>query len=137
MTAKQYLSRAYGLRRRIEAKQAHLEELRAQAERITPSLSGIPHGSDVSSPTERYAVLIADLSWEIELDALDLIAFQSEIRQTIESLEDPVIVQLLSYRYLAYKNWREISELMHYSLRHVTRLHARGLHLVGDVLECP
>lgn len=137
MTAKAYLQRAYNLRRRIAAKEIHLEELRTQAEHITADLSGMPRGSGASSPVERIAVQIADLSWEIELDWLDLITYQEEIRKTIESIDDPVLVQVLSLRYLSYFPWRRIAETLHYSTRHITRLHARGLAAVERVLVCP
>ena len=137
MTAKQYLSRAYGLRRRIAAKEMHLEELRTQAEHITADLTGMPRGSGPGSPVERIAVQIADLSTEIEYDWLDLIAYQEEIRKTIELLPDPAAVQVLSYRYLSYKRWQEIADIMHYSVRHTTRLHGRALKQIEDVLLCP
>lgn len=137
MTTKQWLSRAYNLRRRIEAKEMHLEELRTQAEHITADLTGMPRGSGTTSPVERVAVLIADLEWEIHLDWLDLFVYQAEIRQTIESLDDPVMVQVLSHRYISYKSWRQIADVMHYSIRHVTRLHAKALALMDHVLECP
>lgn len=135
MTAKQYLSRAYGLRRRIEAKEIHLEELRTQAIHITADLNGMPRGSGTSSPVERVAVRIADLSWEIELDWLDLIAVQEEIRKTIELLQNPVAVQLLSYRYISYKPWRQIAELMHYSDRAVYKIHKKALRDIEQFIE--
>lgn len=133
MTAKEYLQRAYNLRRRIAAKEAHLEELRTQAEHITADLTGMPRGSGASSPVERIAVQIADLSWEIELDWLDLIQYQEEIRRTIESIDDPVIVQVLSLRFLAYKNWKEIADLTHYSISHVFRMQARGFSIIENM----
>lgn len=136
MTAKQYLSRADGLRRRIAAKELHLEELHTQAEHITADLTGMPRGSGTSSPVERVAVQIADLSQEIEYDWLDLIAYQEEIRKTIELLPDPVMVQVLSYRYLSYKRWQDIADLMHYSVRHTTRIHGYALKAI-DGLLCP
>lgn len=135
MTAKQYLQRAYNLRRRIAAKEMHLEELRTQAEHITADLNGMPRGSGPSSPVERVAVQIADLSWELELDWLDVLVYQEEIRKTIDRVGDATMSQLLSLRYLSYKTWREIAETMHYSPRHITRLHAKALALVDHVLE--
>lgn len=135
MTAKQYLLRAYNLKRRIEAKEMHLEELRTQAEHITADLNGMPRGSGPSSPVERVAVQIADLSWELELDWLDILVYQEEIRKTIALINDDTLAQLLSLRYLSYKSWREIAETMHYSPRHITRLHAKALALVDHVLE--
>ena len=135
MTAKQYLNRAYGLRRRIAAKELHLEELRTQAEHITADLTGMPRGSEPSSPVERIAVQIADLSQDIEYDWLDLLAIQAETRKLIESLPDPVYVELLSHRYISYKPWRQIAELMHYSDRAVFKIHRKALHYIEQFIE--
>lgn len=135
MTAKEYLQRAYNLRRRIAAKEMHLEELRTQAEHITADLTGMPRGSGAASPVERVAVQIADLSWEIELDWLDLLQYQAEIRKTIERVEDPMVVQVLSARYISYMPWRKIAETVHYSERAVFKIHRRGLRIVEQFIE--
>ena len=137
MTAKQYLSRAYNLRRRIAAKEMRLVELRVQAEHITANMDGMPHGSAPGSPVERAAVQLSDLYYEIQDDLLSLLEYSDDIAKTIERIEDPVLYQLLSMRYLSYKSWREIADAMHYSTRHVTRLHRKALCLIDDVLECP
>lgn len=134
MTAKQYLMRAYNLKRRIEAKEMHLEELRTQAEHITADLTGMPKGSGASSPVERVAVQIADLSWELEQDWLDVLAYQEEIRRTIELVEDPVVAQVLSARYISYLTWRKVAETLHYSERAVYKIHRKGLRIVEQFI---
>lgn len=130
MTARQYLSRAYVLRKRIAAKELHLEELRTQAEHITADLTGMPKGSGASSPVERVAVQIADLSWELEQDWLDVLVYQEEIRKTIDRIEDPVVAQVLSARYISYLTWRKVAETLHYSERAVYKIHRKGLRIV-------
>ena len=134
MTAKKYLSRAYGLRRRIAAKELHLAELRTQAEHITADLTGMPKGSGASSPVERVAVQIADLSWELEQDWLDVLTYQEEIRRTIELVEDPVVAQVLSARYISYLTWRKVAETLHYSERAVYKIHRKGLRIVEQFI---
>lgn len=136
MTAKQYLSRAYSLRRRIAAKQMHLEELRTQAEKSTQVLTGMPRGGGNTSPVEQLAVQIADLSWEIDLDYMDLVQYEAQIKQAIDSVKDPVCFEVLTYRYLAFHTWTQIADEMHYSSRQVFRIHARALRFVDDVIEC-
>lgn len=130
MTARQYLSRAYVLRKRIAAKELHLEELRTQAEHITADLTGMPKGSGAASPVERVAVQIADLSWELEQDWLDVLVYQEEIRKTIDRIEDPVVAQVLSARYISYLTWRKVAETLHYSERAVYKIHRKGLRIV-------
>lgn len=135
MIAKQYLQRPLVIRRHIKSQELHLEELRAQAEHITADLTGMPRSGSTSSPVERVAVQIADLSWELELEWLDLLAAQADVKKTIDLVQDPLAQQVLSLRYLSYKSWREIADTMHYSQRHITRLHAKALALVDHVLE--
>ena len=134
MNSKQWLQRAYNLKRRIAAKEMHLEELRTQAEHITADLTGMPRGSGPSSPVERVAVQIADLSWELEQDWLDVLAYQEEIRRTIELVEDPVVAQVLSARYISYLTWRKVAETLHYSERAVYKIHRKGLRIVEQFI---
>ena len=135
MTAKQYLSRACNLKRLISAKELHLMELRTQAEHITADLTGMPRGSGTTSPVERIAVQIADLSLDLEQDWLDLIAYQEEIRKTISYVKDPVLYQLLTFRYICYNSWNEISERMLYSRSHIFRLHTKALGIVDELIR--
>ncbi len=134
MTAKQYLLRAYNLKRRIEAKEMHLEELRTQAEHITADLNGMPRGSGPSSPVERVAVQIADLSWELELDWLDLLQYQEETRQLIERLDNDADVQVMSLRYLSYLTWERIAEEVHYSGSQVYRIQVRAHRKIEQMI---
>ena len=136
MTSKQYLSRAFWLRKKIAAKEVHLEELRTQAEKSTQILTGMPRGSSTESSVERLAVMIADLSMEIELDELDLALYEAQIKKVIDTVQDPACFEVLTYRYLAFHTWTQISDEMHYSNRQVFRIHAKALRSVDDVIEC-
>lgn len=134
MTAKQYLSRAYNLRRRIAAKEMHLEELRTQAEHITADLTGMPRGSGTDSPVERVAVQITDLSWELELDWLDLLQYQEETKRLIERLDNDADVQVMSLRYLSYLTWEKIAEEVHYSGSQVYRIQVRAHRKIEQMI---
>ena len=136
MTTKEYMSRAFWLRKKITARETQLEELRTQAEKSTQLLTGMPRGSGTSSPVENLAVMIADLSWEIELDYMDLYLYEAEARKAVEKVEDPVCYQVLSYRYLSFNTWTEISDIMHYSNRQLFRIHAKALRILDRVIEC-
>ena len=135
MTAKQYLLRAYNLKRRIEAKEMHLEELRTQAEHITADLNGMPRGSGPSSPVERVAVQIADLSWELELDWIDLLQYQEETKRLIERLDNDADVQVMSLRYLSYLTWEKIAEEVHYSGSQVYRIQVRAHRKIEQMIN--
>ncbi len=135
MTAKQYLMRAYNLKRRIEAKEMHLEELRTQAEHITADLNGMPRGSGPSSPVERVAVQIADLSWDLEQDWLDLLQYQEETKRLIERLDNDADVQVMSLRYLSYLTWERIAEEVHYSGSQVYRIQVRAHRKIEQMIN--
>lgn len=135
MNSKQWLQRAYNLKRRIAAKEMHLEELRTQAEHITADLTGMPRGSGPSSPVERVAVQIADMSMSLELDWMDFFVYQDEIRKMIDRIDDPAVMQVLSARYISYMPWREIAERLHYSERAVYKIHRKGLRIVEQFIE--
>ena len=135
MTAKQYLLRAYNLKRRIEAKEMHLEELRTQAEHITADLTGMPRGSGPSSPVERVAVQIADLSWDLEQDWLDLLQYQEETKRLIERLDNDADVQVMSLRYLSYLTWERIAEEVHYSGSQVYRIQLRAHRKIEQMIN--
>lgn len=135
MTAKQYLLRAYNLKRRIEAKEMHLEELRTQAEHITADLNGMPRGSGPSSPVERVAVQIADLSWDLEQDWLDLLQYQEETKRLIERLDNDADVQVMSLRYLSYLTWERIAEEVHYSGSQVYRIQVRAHRKIEQMIN--
>lgn len=135
MTARQYLSRAYNLRRRIAAKELHLAELRTQAEHITADLTGMPKGSGASSPVERVAVQIADLSWDLEQDWLDLLQYQEETKRLIERLDNDADVQVMSLRYLSYLTWEKIAEEVHYSGSQVYRIQVRAHRKIEQMIN--
>ena len=135
MTAKQYLLRPYNLKRRIEAKEMHLEELRTQAEHITADLNGMPRGSGPSSPVERVAVQIADLSWDLEQDWLDLLQYQEETKRLIERLDNDADVQVMSLRYLSYLTWERIAEEVHYSGSQVYRIQVRAHRKIEQMIN--
>lgn len=135
MTAKQYLMRGYNLRRHIHEKETQLEELRTQAEHITANLNGMPRGSGPSSPVERVAVQIADLSWDLEQDWLDLLQYQEETRRLIERLDNDADVQVMSLRYLSYLTWEKIAEEVHYSGSQVYRIQVRAHRKIEQMIN--
>lgn len=134
MTAKQYLLRAYKLKRHIRDKEIQLEELRTQAEHITATLTGMPHGPGVSAPVEKLAIKIADATWELEQEYLDLLFYQDETEKAIRLLQDPTLESLMVYRYVYFYQWERIQELLHYSARHTFTLHKKALRILDQKL---
>lgn len=134
MTAKEYLMQYREAARRVTAAQDHLTELRAIAERTTPSYSTSGSGQ----PGDRLGAAVARmveaedrLEAEIEL----LIATEREIVQTINRVPEPYRT-LLYERYINGKTFETISVQMNFSYYHIVhRLHPKALKAVKMLLN--
>ena len=120
MTAKEYLSQVLYIDQRINCKLEQVMRLRENATKATATLSDMPHSDSPNLKSmENTICKIVDLEREINRD---------------ESL-------ILELRYFSRKTWEKIAEETGYSVRHVTRLHGRGLQhfRIPDksVLKCP
>lgn len=127
---KQYLSQAYWLNQKIYAKKAQIEEYRTLAEKITPVLSDMPKAQSNGSKVADAAIKIADLQMELQKDLLDLIELKCEIENTIKTVSNPEAQVVLELRYLAFKTWQDIADIMGYQLRNVYIIHEKALNLI-------
>ena len=124
MGKKAYLYQAHALQRWISRKRMQIEKLRAVAEKTTASVSETPKSP--SGGTDRMEAAICDIAvledeihqMEIQLD---------EIRERIETVQDPLLQDLLVYRYLQYLPWNEVAACLGYSERQTHRLHQKAL----------
>lgn len=128
----EFLSRAYRLREYIMLKEEQLETLRDAAESV--STSSFDKGSGGSYGTgsrhERILCKVMDLEAEIVGDIGRMIDAIKQVKDAIGKVEDKTMRMLLEMRYLNYKTWEEISEVLCYSERHVYRLHTEAVKLV-------
>ena len=127
MTAKEYLLQYQKLKIRTEDLRNDIYELE-EAVTSVKSLSdndGMPHGSGYNNKTERQITVLVDKKNEYKQLLIDLANKKIEICETIDSLEDPVMIRLLRDRYIRLLSWEEIAINIGY-----TPAHTRGyLHL--------
>ena len=134
LTAKEYLSQAYRIDRRINSKIGQVQSLRELAERATAAISPTPpSGTRNIHRMEDVIVKMTDLEAEISADLLQLIDLKYEIVTVIKCVESPELKTLLELRYLSFMTWEEISVELHYDIRHVHRLHSRALDEVDAI----
>lgn len=86
------------------------------------ALTGMPKGSGTADDTGRLAAKLADLAYLIAAKLEEAIAVRLQIERAIEGLDGQERV-LMRLRYIEGKTWEEIAGKMHYSFRHVIRLH--------------
>ena len=142
MTAKEYLSQVLYIDQRINCKLEQVMRLRENAIKATATLSDMPHSDSPNLKSmENTICKIVDLEREINRDIDQLVDLKAEAREALAQMPNPDESLSLELRYFSRKTWEKIAEETGYSVRHVTRLHGRGLQhfRIPDkgVLKCP
>lgn len=131
MTAKEYLSQAYRLDKRIDSKIEQLKSLNLLATKCTTTLSDMPKiQSAGSSRLEDTVVKIVDLQEEINRDIDSLVDLKRDIVRTIKSVQNPEYQMILELRYLCFKTWEEIAVQMNCSIDNVFKIRKNALKSV-------
>lgn len=131
MTAKEYLSQAYRLDKRIDSKIEQLKSLNLLATKCTSTLSDMPKSQSISnSRLEDTVVKIVDLQEEINRDIDSLVDLKRDIVRTIKSVQNPEYQIILELRYLCFKTWEEIAVQMNYSIDNVFKIRKNALKSV-------
>lgn len=131
MTAKEYLSQAYRLDKRIDLKIEQLKSLNLLATKCTSTLSDMPKSQSISnSRLEDTVVKIVDLQEEINRDIDSLVDLKRDIVRTIKSVQNPEYQIILELRYLCFKTWEEIAVQMNCSIDNVFKIRKSALKSV-------
>lgn len=131
MTAKEYLSQAYRLDQRIDAKIAQVSSLNELATKCTATLSGMPHNPNRGTSSMADAIVkIIDLQHEINNDIDRLVDLKRGIVKVIKAVDNPEYQTLLEKRYLCFFTWEQIAVDMNYGIDNVYRLHRSALRQV-------
>ena len=131
MTAKEYLSQAYRLDKRIDSKIEQLKSLNLLATKCTSTLSDMPKSQSISnSRLEDTVVKIVDLQEEINMDIDSLVDLKRDIVKTIKSVQNPEYQIILDLRYLCFKTWEEIAVQMNCSIDNVFKIRKNALKSV-------
>lgn len=103
------------------------ERLRTRAEKITPTLTGLPQGGDGENQREVAICKLVDLNNEID-EKIDLyVDLGREIRGNIDSVPDVILRTILLLKYIEGLTWEQIAVDLQYSWRNVHYLHSRAL----------
>ena len=131
MTAKEYLSQAYRLDKRIDSKIEQLKSLNLLATKCTSTLSDMLKSQSISnSRLEDTVVKIVDLQKEINMDIDSLVDLKRDIVKTIKSVQNPEYQIILELRYLCFKTWEEIAVQMNCSIDNVFKIRKNALKSV-------
>lgn len=110
------------------------EQLRYLREKATSLPSSFTDGERIqSSPANnqnKYIDAAVDLNREIEAKETKLLDLQSEAREFITTVEDPLTRRALKYRYLRCCTWSEVARLVGYTERHLYRLECEAISVL-------
>ena len=131
MTAKEYLSQAFILDKRIQVKERRLEWLKNHASYVSNNLTEVVKFSlSHRSAVEEAVVKIVDLEKELMNDINKMIELKKEIAYIIRSVNNIECETLLEMRYLTFMNWEEIAAQLNYSNHYIYHLHRKALTLI-------
>ena len=129
--AGEFLSQVRRMENELSCKLAHVRCLR---ETMPSGLrTGAWRGGDISDPTGRNALCIAELQQEIDALYRQVHKKRSEISRVIRRLPNTRARSLMEMRYLSGLGWERIAESLCITPRSALRLHQKALHTV-DVL---
>jgi hypothetical protein len=133
MTAKEFLKQYEEADRKARQHRAEYERELEMIGSLSVKMDGMPHGSNISKPTEEAALKLADraLKWkEAEENALRI---RQEVYDTICNISG-IEGRVLYERYINLHKWEEICILVHYSWNGIHHVHRRALQLVEEMM---
>lgn len=120
---------AYGkLNRSIEQKLLEYERVKSLCEKVTTTITGMPKGGGVSH--EDMLLRLSELSKRIDEEVDAYVDKRGEIEAAINTVMDPVLQNVLRYRYINCMTFEQIAVKMSYSYMHICRLHGAALEAV-------
>ena len=129
MTAKEYLSQAYKMDRRVRLIELKIEKLRSMLECSSPSLEATGGGKGADRLPDTVSKIMEYEQRAAELRSA-LIVKYLEIDQAIRCVADITQREVLERRYLLYQRWNRIAEEMNYSVDNVYKLHGKALQKI-------
>ncbi len=127
---KKYLRQAEKLDKRLKRERRNLEKLMSAAEYRSPAFEGVGGGGSGDKICAAVSRIMEEEQRVQELTDL-YTAKYVEIEQTIRSIDDDTLEEVLELRYLHGQSWEDIADTMHYALRSVYEFHGRALQKIA------
>lgn len=140
MTAKEYLMQIRDLNTDIKNIDDELKAIKEEQATIRSAWpDGQPHGTGTTDPTGTAAAKLAD-------QLAEMTERKNELRNELWSKRESIIAsidlierkehrRLLYMRYVTCSRWEEIAVDMHYTYRHIVRMHGSALQDMDAVIR--
>lgn len=127
---KEYLYRYRNLEKTYERLIVESYQWRLKAEKMTQTISDVPHGGSGEDQRELAICNMLDCAKEAAEKANEQMVIKREIEKAIESVNDDEMELLLTYRYIDNNTWEQVAVLLDRSWTHTHRLHAMALEKI-------
>ena len=134
MTVKEFLRQYEEAERKARQHKAEYDKELELIGSLSVKMDGMPHGSNISKPTEEAALKLADKALTWKMAELDAIRIRQIVYDTIHDIPG-IEGQVLYERYINLHKWEEICVLVHYSWQGVHKVHKRALLIVESRLK--
>lgn len=135
MTAKEELERVRTLDKSVDRKLLDVEAIQTMIKRVTGCLSGVivqgGQRSDFTGSLDRLRE--AQQAADAEIDAF--VDYKTSVTAKIDSIDDPLLSELLYDRYILYKDMKDIAIHLQYNENYVYRLHDKALSAYEETGE--
>ena len=111
MTSRE-LKNLYYLKKEIKQQQRRIAELEAAATNCSAKITGLPSGKGISDKIGNYAAQIADLKALLDLNLKKCFYEFNRLNRYIEEVEEPLIKQIMIYRFENQMSWMQIEKAM-------------------------
>ena len=124
----EYLKQAVTLDRKIKLDMDKITAMRAtlQGRAISYESDGTKHTPNGNS-IENALVKVIDYEIKLDEEINTLINLKKEIEGTINNLNNPNEVEVLTRRYILNEKWEDIAKKMYFDVGWVYKLHRKGL----------
>ena len=135
LAAKEYLEQYGKAQRRVRQCQAQYERqlFLSDAVRSPSDNDGMPHGNNISKPTEDKAIKLAEKGVDVLKAKAEALRIEGEIfavAYCVGGVESDVLIE----RYINLKDWLDIYTTVNYSESQTHRYHRAGLDKVAELL---
>lgn len=137
MEAKAYLEQARNINLQIDSKLEQVSALWQLATKASSALSPVPpSGTPNTHRLEETIARMMDMEHEVD-EAIDgLVELKADIMKAISRVPDDRERVVLELRYLAFKDWAAIAEMLRLHIRQVYRLHEEALKHIEIPDKC-
>ena len=130
---KDYLRSYKPIERRIHQIEEDIQKLQLETDASRAiQYSDMPKGSsNIKSPQEAYTIALEEaINKRTALKAV-YVKKKEEIKQTIHSINDEELEELLEYRYIEKMSWKDIEKRMSYGKTTINRMHGKALKKIN------